>query len=681
MSPASTDRRARALPTTRPSRAVVEAVRPVVDGGRFAAKATLGEPLPIVADVFADGHDVVDAVVQWRHVGATGRAAAWREVTMERLGNDRFRGWITPDRLGRIEYDVIGWIDHLESWRRGVVKKIEAGLDVSVELLTGARLLADVVDAGVALGDDRSLDDHRLVDGLRRRLLDGDHSTLDDDGWTAVFARTSTRTPSGRLPSPLPVDVDPLRGAFGAWYEFFPRSSAEADVPPPRTLRDSIRRLDHIAKMGFDVVYLPPIHPIGRVNRKGRNNTLLAASDDVGSPWAIGAEEGGHKSVHTPLGTLADFEQLVARAHELGIEMALDIAYQCAPDHPYVRQHPAWFRWRPDGTVQYAENPPKKYQDIYPFDFESDDWQGLWRELADVMEFWIGAGVKIFRVDNPHTKAFAFWEWAIAQLKRSYPDVLFLSEAFTRPKVMHRLAKLGFTQSYTYFAWRNTRQELTDYFTELAHGPGRDYFRPNVWPNTPDILTEALQFGGRPMFMSRLVLAATLSASYGIYGPAYEHMEAVPREPGSEEYLHSEKYELREWNLTRPDSLAPFIARVNLIRRENAALHGNDSLRFLPIDNPQLIAYAKSTPALDNVLICVVNLDPHHRQAGWLTVDLAALGIDAATPFQAHDLLTDAHFLWQGARNYVELDPQRAPAHIFRLRRRVRREQDFDYFL
>ena len=439
--------------------------------------------------------------------------------------------------------------------------------------------------------------------------------------------------------------------------------------------------LPYVAEMGFDVVYFPPIHPVGRVNRKGKNNTLLAASDDVGSPWAIGAEEGGHKSVHVPLGTLADFEKLVARAHEFGIEIALDIAYQCAPDHPYVKKHPAWFRWRPDGTVQYAENPPKKYQDIYPFDFESEQWEQMWCELTDVMEFWIGSGVKIFRVDNPHTKAFPFWEWSITQLKRKYPDVLFLSEAFTRPKVMHRLAKLGFTQSYTYFAWRNTKQELTDYFTELAHGPGREYFRPNVWPNTPDILTEALQFGGRPVFMSRLVLAATLSASYGIYGPAYEHLEAAPREPGAEEYLNSEKYELKQWNLTRPDSLAPFIARVNLIRRENPALHDNASLRFLSIDNPQIIAYLKSTAALDNVVICVVNLDPHHRQSGWLTVDLAELGIDPATPFQVHDLLTDAHFLWQGSSNYVEIDPQRAPAHVFRLRRRLRREQDFDYFM
>jgi len=658
-------------------RAVVENVTPIVDGGRFAVKRVVGDKVAVEADCFADGHDVVAARLRWRREDED----RWHETPMVPIGNDRWRAVFEPDAVGRWVYTVCAWVDRFLTWHHDFERRIEAA-DIRVAARVGARLIAQAAeraggDAGRRLADWAS----RLA-ALAEQQADAAaiRALALDDELGRLAARHPDRSFEFAWPGELPLVVDRERARFSSWYEFFPRSASRE---PGRhgTFRDCEAMLPYIAEMGFDVVYLPPIHPIGRVNRKGRNNTLLAASDDVGSPWAIGAEEGGHKSVHTPLGTLADFEQLVARAHELGIEMALDIAYQCAPDHPYVKQHPAWFRWRPDGSVQYAENPPKKYQDIYPFDFESDDWQGLWRELVDVMEFWIGAGVKIFRVDNPHTKAFGFWEWAIAQLKRSYPDVLFLSEAFTRPKVMHRLAKLGFTQSYTYFAWRNTRQELTDYFTELAHGPGRDYFRPNVWPNTPDILTEALQFGGRPMFMSRLVLAATLSASYGIYGPAYEHMEAVPREPGSEEYLHSEKYELREWNLTRPDSLAPFIARVNLIRRENPALHGNDSLRFLPVDNPQLIAYAKSTPALDNVLICVVNLDPHHRQAGWLTVDLAALGIDAATPFQAHDLLTDAHFLWQGARNYVELDPQRAPAHIFRLRRRVRREQDFDYFL
>jgi len=429
------------------------------------------------------------------------------------------------------------------------------------------------------------------------------------------------------------------------------------------------------------VLYLPPIHPVGRDKRKGKNNAVRAAPDDVGSPWAIGAAEGGHKAILAELGTLEDFRRLVAGAQSRGIEIALDIAFQCAPDHPYVKAHPTWFRSRPDGTVQYAENPPKKYQDIYPFDFESDDWQALWAELKSIFDFWIGEGVKIFRVDNPHTKAFAFWEWAIGEIKRAHPDVLFLAEAFTRPKVMHRLAKLGFSQSYTYFAWRNTKQELAEYFTELAQGPGRNYFRPNVWPNTPDILTEALQFGGRPIFMSRLVLAATLSASYGIYGPAYELMEAAPRDPGSEEYLDSEKYQLRHRDLERPDSLRHFVALVNRIRRDNPALHADASLRFFPTDNEQMLCYAKRTADGRNQIVTVVSLDPHNVREGWIELDAAALGLEPGAQYQMHDLLTGARFLWQGARNFIRLDPARVPAHIFQLRLRVHREQDFDYFL
>jgi starch synthase (maltosyl-transferring) len=481
-------------------------------------------------------------------------------------------------------------------------------------------------------------------------------------------------------PTVFPLVVDRERARFSTWYEMFPRSAAP-DTGRHGTFRDCEAWLPRIAQMGFDVLYFPPIHPIGRGRRKGRNNTLAAGPDDVGSPWAIGSTEGGHKAIHPALGTLADFRRLVDAARSHGLEIALDIAYQCAPDHPYVTEHPAWFRHRPDGSVQFAENPPKKYQDIYPFDFESDDWRGLWQELKSVLDFWIDQGVTIFRVDNPHTKAFAFWEWAIAEVKRAHPDVIFLSEAFTRPRVMHRLAKLGFTQSYTYFAWRNTKQELTDYFTELAHGAGREYFRPNAWPNTPDILTEYLQFGGRPAFMVRLVLAATLAASYGIYGPAYEAVEAKPREPGSEEYLDSEKYELRAWALDRPDSIAGFIARVNRVRRENAALQSDAGLRFHGVDNESMICFSKGTDSADNVVLTVVNLDPYNAQSGWVELDLAALGLDPATPYQMHELLSDARYLWTGARNYVRLDPARAPAHVFRLRRRVRTERDFDYFL
>ncbi|HLS57561.1 MAG TPA: alpha-amylase family glycosyl hydrolase, partial [Zeimonas sp.] len=497
-------------------------------------------------------------------------------------------------------------------------------------------------------------------------------------------AQLARRFPDRRFetasPVELPLTVDRERARFSSWYELFPRSTS----PEPGrhgTLSDCAARLDYVAELGFDVVYLPPIHPIGRERRKGRNNAPVAGPDDVGSPWAIGAREGGHKSIHPELGTIDDFRRLVARAQELGMEIALDIAFQCAPDHPYVTEHPQWFRWRPDGTVQYAENPPKKYQDIYPFDFEAGDWRALWQELKSVFDFWIAEGVRIFRVDNPHTKAFGFWEWVIDEIKRAHPDVIFLAEAFTRPKVMHRLAKLGFTQSYTYFAWRNTKHELTTYFTELTRGPGREYFRPNAWPNTPDILTEALQHGGRPAFTARLVLAATLSASYGIYGPAFELMEQVAREPGSEEYLDSEKYEIRSWAIERADSLRDLIALVNRIRRENPALQSDRSLAFMPTDNEQVICYAKRSLDGANTIVVVVGLDPHHAHGAWLDLDLRWLGVAADSTYQMHDLLSGARYLWQGARNYVRLDPAHMPAHVFRVRHRLRREQDFDYFL
>jgi starch synthase (maltosyl-transferring) len=460
----------------------------------------------------------------------------------------------------------------------------------------------------------------------------------------------------------------------------FPRSCA-AQEGKHGTLQDCIARLPYVASMGFDVLYLPPIHPIGYSFRKGKNNILAANPEDVGSPWAIGAKEGGHKSIHPKLGTLEDFKRLVTKAKESGIEIALDIAYQCTPDHPYVKEHPQWFRKRPDGSIQYAENPPKKYQDIYPLDFESDDWRALWEELKSIILFWAEQGVRIFRVDNPHTKSFPFWQWVIPEVKKSYPDAIFLAEAFTRPKVMYRLAKVGFSQSYTYFAWRNTKAELTEYFTEITRTEVADFFRPNLWPNTPDILTEYLQFGGRPAFMARLVLAATLGASYGIYGPAFELCENTARDPGSEEYLNSEKYEIRHWDWERADSLKEFIGMVNRIRRDNPALRGDRGLLFHNVDNPELICFSKRTEDLTNVIVVVVNLDPHHIQSGWVELPMEDLGLDPHQPIQMHDLLTDARHLWHGTKSYVELAPQSVPAHVFRVRHRIRREQDFDYFL
>jgi starch synthase (maltosyl-transferring) len=658
------------LPVEGRIRAVIEAVTPSVDGGRFPIKRVLGERVAVAADCFTDGHDMLMCLLRWRHESE----AQWHEARMQAEANDRWRGEFRVERLGRYVYGVAAWVDGFLSWRHDFERRVEAE-DIVSAALAGAELIAQAAERA---GDEDGarlqawagqLRVEKEIEALRALALDAELADL-------ALAYPDRRFET-RWPCELAVVVDPERARFSTWYELFPRSAGAQGGHG--TFEDVIARLPYVAAMGFDVLYLPPIHPIGRERRKGPNNTLAAGPEDVGSPWAIGAAEGGHTAVHPQLGTLADFKRLLARAGEHGMEVALDLAYQCAPDHPYVEAHPQWFRHRPDGSVQYAENPPKKYQDIYPFNFESDDWAGLWKELRRVIGFWLEQGVRIFRVDNPHTKAFPFWEWAIADAKRTYPDALFLAEAFTRPKVMHRLAKLGFSQSYTYFAWRNTRQELTDYFTELAHGPGREYFRPNVWPNTPDILTEYLQFGGRAAFMARAVLAATLSASYGIYGPAFELMEHAPREPGSEEYLDSEKYQIRQWDLDREDSLKELIGRLNRARRDNPALQSDWSLAFHGIDNEAMICYSKS--AGDNVVLAIVNLDPYHVQSGWTELDLEALGIDASAPYQMHELISGARYLWQGARNFVSLDPGRVPAHLFRLRRRVRTERDFDYFL
>jgi starch synthase (maltosyl-transferring) len=654
-------------------RAVIEHVTPSVDCGCFAVKRIVGDDVEVEADCFTDGHDSLACLLLWRPEGET----TWQETPMSALGNDRWRGSFVAASVGRYRYTVTAWVDHFLSWRHDFARRIE-GEDLRIAALVGAGLIGEAADR--SKGEDRT----RLQGWAALLRATADTKELKALGLDAELAALANRYPDRRRASTCPVEyplvVDRERARFSAWYEMFPRSTA-AEAGRHGTFRDCDALLPAIAEMGFDVLYLPPIHPIGRINRKGANNALVAGNRDVGSPWAIGSNEGGHTALHPELGTLEDFRRLVAHAQVLGMELALDIAFQCAPDHPYVEAHPEWFRWRPDGTVQYAENPPKKYQDIFPFEFETEDWCGLWQELAGVVRFWAGEGVRIFRIDNPHTKPFPFWEWAITELKREYPDAIFLAEAFTRPKVMHRLAKLGFTQSYTYFAWRNSKHELTEYFTELTRGPGREYFRPNAWPNTPDILTEYLQFGGRPAFIVRLVLAATLAASYGIYGPAYELLEATPREPGSEDYLDSEKYQVRTWNRDAPQRLTDLITRVNRARRDNPALQSDESLRFFPVDNDSLLCYAKTDAAQNNLVVMVVNLDPHHVQSGWVELDLAALGIDAQTTYQMHDLLSGARFLWSGPRNYVQIDPERAPAHMFAVRRKVRTERNFDYFL
>ncbi len=657
-------------------RVIIEGVKPEIDGGRFPIKRTVGEKVSVEADVFADGHDAITCVLLFRRENDS----AWTEVGMQPMVNDRWRAEFTVTSLGRYQYTLKAWVDGFRSWRRDLSKKVDAGQDVSVDLLVGAKFTEEAAHRASA-ADRRKLRkwarDMEAAQDLPQRVR---LALALDDEVAALMSKYPDKRFATEYDKELAIVVDREIAGFSAWYEMFPRSTA---AQPGRhgTLKDCEDRLPYVASMGFDVLYLPPVHPIGHTNRKGKNNTPTANSLDPGSPWAIGSEKGGHKAIHPELGTLEDFRRLVAKAREHGMEIALDIAYQGSPDHPYVREHPEWFRWRPDGSLQYAENPPKKYEDIYPFDFETEGWQALWGELKSIVLFWIEQGVRIFRVDNPHTKPLTFWEWLINEVKRDYPDVIFLSEAFTRPKVMHRLAKLGFTQSYTFFAWRNTKWELRDYFTELTQTDAREYFRPNLWPNTPDILTEQLQMGGRAIFMGRLVLAATLGANYGIYGPAFELCEDRPWKPGSEEYENSEKYDVRYWDIGSRNSLKDFITRVNGIRRENPALESNRNLRFHDVDNELLICYSKHAEDGSNVILVIVNLDPHHAQGGWVEIDLEALGLDAQRPFQVHDLLSDARYLWHGPRNYVEIDPEVVPAHILRVRHRIRTEQDFDYFM
>jgi starch synthase (maltosyl-transferring) len=664
-------RKADAFPAEGRARAVIEGITPQVDGGRFAVKRIVGDRVVVEADCFADGHDVLACRLRFRPDGER----TWHESPMVALGNDRWRGEFIVTEAGRHGYTVSAWVDAFLSWRHDFARRIDAD-DLRVAAQAGADIIAAA--ASRARGDDR-----KRLSAWARELRDtSDVVALRDVALDETRAALAERYPDRRFettfPVELPLVVDRERAGFSSWYELFPRSTGQRGVHG--TFADCEARLPYVAQMGFDVVYLPPVHPIGRTRRKGRNNALVAGPDDVGSPWAIGAAEGGHKALHPQLGTIDDFRRFAASARSLGLEIALDIAFQCAPDHPYVEAHPEWFRHRPDGSVQYAENPPKKYQDIYPFNFDCDEWRALWAELYDVFAFWIGEGVRIFRVDNPHTKPFAFWEWAIATMKREHPDVILLSEAFTRPKVMHRLAKVGFTQSYTYFTWRNGKHELTEYFTELNSAPGRDYFRPNCWPNTPDILPDSLQIGGRPAFMARLILAATLCANYGIYGPAFELLAHVPREPGSEEYLNSEKYELRHWDIERPDTLAPLIARINAARRDNRALQHGAELRFFATDNDEILCCGRIDAERSSAMIVVVNLDPHHVQSGWVMLDLGALGLEPDQPFEVHDLLTDARYAWHGPRNFVLLDPARVPAHLLRVRHRVRSEHDFVHF-
>jgi starch synthase (maltosyl-transferring) len=644
-------------------RVVIEGVEPEVDGGRFAIKRTVGEEVRVRADIYTDGHDLLGAVLLYRKAGES----AWVDVPMRLDNNDRWEGKFRVEELGRYVYTIVAWVDAFRTWSADLQKRAEAGQDISVDVLIGAELARTAGERARGAQAKKLAEAAARLKDAAKKVRDAALGLAQDPELALLVNGNRDRAGDARYDKELAVVVDPEKARFSAWYEMFPRSCT-TDPKRHGTFRDCVDRLPYIAGMGFDVLYLPPIHPIGRAERKGKNNSTTPLAEDTGSPWAIGAKEGGHKAIHPQLGSLQDLKGLVAKAGELGIDVALDIAFQCAPDHPYVKEHREWFRERPDGTVQYAENPPKKYQDIYPFNFDTERAPELWEELKSVVVYWIAQGIHVFRVDNPHTKPFAFWEWLIGEVKRDHPEVIFLSEAFTRPKVMYQLAKVGFTQSYTYFAWKNAAWEITEYFAELEEGGVLEYFRPNLWPNTPDILNEYLQKSGRPGFMTRLILAATLGASYGIYGPAFELCEGRAVREGSEEYLDSEKYQIRVWDINNPNSLRDLITLMNRIRRASPALQQNAGLTFHPVDNAQLIAYSKVCEDPKDMILVVANLDPHRRQAGWVNLGLDALHLGSEESFQVHDLLTDAHYVWHGPRNFVDLNPAMLPAHVFKVR-------------
>jgi starch synthase (maltosyl-transferring) len=640
-------------------------VEPEIDAGRFPAKAIVGDDFEVSADIIRDGPALLQAVLRYR--GPNSRT--WSETFMSHVGNDRWSGSFRPNDIGGWSYTIEAWTDHFGTWRRDMFKRVDADQNVDLELEEGALLLEAHLKS-VPVQKRAVL--QRVIEAIRKKPRKKATGRADPrvmaalgDEVAEIMAAYNLRTSSTMYKPILQLTVDPERARFGAWYEFFPRSTGNEGEPG--TFQTATKHLTYVSDLGFDVVYLPPIHPIGSSYRKGKNNTLTAEPTDVGSPWAIGGKDGGHKDIHPDLGTIEDFDAFVTEAERLGIDVALDFAIQCSPDHPWVTEHPEWFHHRPDGTIKYAENPPKRYQDIYPVNFETDDKEGLWTELKSVLDHWISHGVKIFRVDNPHTKAFPFWEWLIAELKAEHPELIFLAEAFTRPTVMRQLAKLGFTQSYTYFTWRNARWELEEYLTELTRSEMRHYFRPNFFANTPDILHEYLQRGGPPAFMIRLVLAAFLSPTYGIYS-GYEFFENVPVAEGSEEYLNSEKYELRSRRADGRDNLIPFVRTINEIRRDNPALTRFTELEFHPTDKENLMAFSKTAEGSAPILV-VVNLNPFQWEEGMVSLNHTALGMEDSDDLRVTDLIHGDSYVWTGPQAYVRLDPFQEPAHVFRVER------------
>jgi len=597
---------------------------------------------------------------------------------MKFIANDLWQGEFSANQAGIYEYTLEAMVDHLSSWWKDIQKKAESGSNIIVDLKSGISILAK------SLPKIEELDKKAAIQHLVGLIQKGESQELlikklQEELDSETLQKYPVQNHITRYTNILKVNVERKRAGFSAWYEIFPRSCS-TERGKHGTFRDCLKRIPEIAQMGFNVLYFPPIHPIGITHRKGKNNSVIAGKEDPGSPWAIGNHTGGHMAIHPKLGTFADFQKVLKKANKYGMELALDLAFQCSPDHPYIKQHPEWFRWRVDGTIQYAENPPKKYEDIVPFNFETEQWQSLWEELKNIVLFWIEQGIKIFRVDNPHTKPFVFWEWLIKLIKEDYPEVIFLAEAFTRPKVMYRLAKLGFTQSYTYFTWRNTKQELTEYLLDITQSQVKDFFRPSFWPNTPDILSEYLQADSRPAFIIRFILASTLSSNYGIYGPPYERFinKAIP---GKEEYDDSEKYAISNWLPGEvKDSNRKLMTAMNRIREENPEFHQTNNIRFLPVENSQILYYAKFNEQKTSAILIVVNLDPNYTQSGWIKVPLYELGISPEQSFLAHDLLGGGQYIWQGEYNYVELNPHILPAHIIKIKKYLKKENQFDYF-
>ncbi len=640
------------------NRVIIANVQPEIDGGRYFIKRVAGESVHVSADVLADGHDALRASLLFRHEHAT----AWEEVPMASLENDVWEASFTVRDTGFYTYTIHAWIDHLLNWHQGFLKKYADGQLMDVELRLGAQWLERT--AALYAGDKATLLLHYAdLLGNPDKQQQATEAVLSSD-FAALVSKFPAKLIVTEYTRELRVRVGRERELFSSWYEVFPRSCSP-DPGRPGTLRDVEQLLPRVHALGFDVLYLPPVHPVGKKNRKGRNNSVTALPHEPGSPWAIGNDEGGHKAINPELGTLEDYRSLISKAAGYGIEIALDLAFQCAPDHPYIQEHPAWFVWRPDGTIAYAENPPKKYQDIVPINFETDDWEALWEELRSVILFWCEQGVRIFRVDNPHTKAFHFWDWAINSVQQQYPDTIFLSEAFTRPKVMAQLAKGGFTQSYTYFTWRNTKADIEAYMLELTRSPLREFFRPNFWPNTPDILPYELMGAGQAKFAVRLVLAATLSSNYGMYAPAYEFMENTGSSSGKEEYEDSEKYVVRHYDWTYRTAITELTASLNRIRRSHPALQSTWNIHFTRTDNDMLMSYVKLTDDRSDVIWCVVNLDEKHVQHGYVETPKALLGIHGGVRLRITDLLTGEVYHWFNDWNYVELRPAKQAAHLF----------------